>query len=137
MFLAPPQSSGQSRGAFRDPMPSNPIYPTVGLRIQKHCMVIDIRHAKSVKYSTSAFFHPKNQHKKRVNPPILKFATKQRNLVITQKTTQAQPKNQHSCAIKWLTLKTVLVAIEFVNEVVFTFDKKISVVSPPLMAMRK
>ena len=53
-------------------------------------------------------FHPKNQHKKRVNPPILKFATKQRNLVITQKTTQAQPKNQHSCAIKWFTLKTVL-----------------------------
>ena len=41
-----------------------------------------IRHAKSVKNSTSAFFHPKNQHKKRVNPPILKFATKQRNLLL-------------------------------------------------------
>ena len=41
------------------------------------------RHAKSVKYSTSTFFHPKNEHKKRVSPPILKFATKQRNLLIT------------------------------------------------------
>ena len=41
------------------------------------------RHAKSVKIAQAHFSTPKISTKKRVNPPILKFATKQRNLLIT------------------------------------------------------
>ena len=37
------------------------------------------RLAKSVKNSTSAVFHPKNYHKKRVNPSIFQYGTKQHN----------------------------------------------------------
>ena len=37
-----------------------------------------IRHAKSVRVSTSTLLGSKNQHKKRVNPTIFWFATKQR-----------------------------------------------------------
>ena len=46
------------------------------------------RHSKSVKISTSALFAPKKQHKKRVNPSAIKFATKHcKRLFFAKKTT--------------------------------------------------